>query len=212
MKLWRGLILVLALTGASTESALAEKFDWNATSNRINSNWSKIKTPGKMQTPGSIQQAGKIQEVHGAWKVPGAMQTPAGINVKQEGCRRRLMMNGDTLFEFNKYSLTAESEKTLAALGAMIKQSGNHPVYIEGHTDSIGDESYNQLLSENRAKNVKDWLVAHQFIRESSKATGYGKRRPVAPNVTADGKDNPSGRRLNRRVEVIVDTCATFHE
>ncbi len=211
MQIARGIVIAVML-GSMAGVAHADNFDWNGTANRINNNWNKIKTPGKLQVPGTIQEAGKIQQVSGAWKVPGAIQTPSGINVKQEGCRKRLMVNGDTLFEFNKYSLTDASEKTLNALGALIQSSGNHPVFVEGHTDSIGDDAYNQMLSENRAKNVKDWLVAHKFVRESAKVVGYGKKQPVAPNTTADGKDNPAGRRLNRRVEIIVDTCSTFHD
>lgn len=203
-------ILSLGIWVTATTPALADNFDWDATSKRINSNWDKIKTPGKIQQPGPIQKAGTIQKVSGEWKVPGAIQAPGGVNIKQDNCNKRLMVSGDTLFEFNKYTLSKQAEKTLTQIGTIIKGSGEHPVMVEGHTDAIGNEAYNQKLSEDRAATVKKWLVGHGFMNENGKVTGYGKTRPVARNTTPDGKDYPEGRRLNRRVEVVIDTCTTL--
>jgi OOP family OmpA-OmpF porin len=50
-------------------------------------------------------------------------------------------------------------------------------------------------------------LVAHSYATSQAPATGYGKKRPVAPNQNPDGSDNPAGRQLNSRVEVVVDKC-----
>jgi photosystem I P700 chlorophyll a apoprotein A2 len=89
----------------------------------------------------------------------------------------------------------------------MVKQEGAHPVSVEGHTDAIGTADYNQRFSLDRARAVKEWLVSHRFAPESTAIRGYGKDRPVAPNARPDGSDDPDGRRQNRRVDVVVDTC-----
>jgi outer membrane protein OmpA-like peptidoglycan-associated protein len=62
-------------------------------------------------------------------------------------------------------------------------------------------------LSEARATTVRDWLAAHGTIPSATPIKGFGKTKPVAPNKTADGKDDPQGRQKNRRVEVVFDIC-----
>jgi outer membrane protein OmpA-like peptidoglycan-associated protein len=154
--------------------------------------------PGdKWQKPGPIQK-------------PGEIQAPKGIEaIKSEkaDCQQRMTVVADALFEFDKASLTADAEETLTALGPMIAQAGNHPITIEGHTDSKGTAQYNQALSEKRAQTVKAWLAAHQYVTQSASVKGFGKNRPVAPNANSDGSDNPDGRQKNRRVEIVIDTC-----
>jgi outer membrane protein OmpA-like peptidoglycan-associated protein len=69
---------------------------------------------------------------------------------------------------------------------------------IEGHTDSIGSEYFNQSLSEKRAATVRDYLVDAGVSINNVVARGFGKTRPIADN------SSPTGRKLNRRVEMIV--------
>lgn len=192
--------------------ARADNFNWDDTSRRINKNWNNIKTPGKIQDTSPIRSSKPLQKVKTEWQIPGAIQVPGGINIKQDDCQKRLMISSDTLFAFNKYTLTPQAEKSLAQVGEIIKKSGKHPVFVEGHTDAKGSDEYNQPLSEKRAQTVKDWLVGHAFINASGKVVGYGKQRPVARNTTPDGQDYPEGRRLNRRVEIVIDTCAKLAE
>ena len=78
---------------------------------------------------------------------------------------------------------------------------------IEGHTDSKGTDEYNQKLSEARAATVRDWLADKGFVPAATPIQGYGEKRPVAPNATPDGKDDPVGRQKNRRVEVVFGRC-----
>ena len=79
---------------------------------------------------------------------------------------------------------------------------------IEGHTDALGPDWYNDKLSEKRAQVVRNWLVERGFLRpEQATVKAFGKRRPVAPNTKADGSDDPEGRKQNRRVEIVVQTC-----
>ena len=69
---------------------------------------------------------------------------------------------------------------------------------IEGHTDSVGTNEFNQQLSEKRANAVRDYLIGQSVPPDSVTAVGLGKDQPVASNDTAQG------RQLNRRVEIIV--------
>jgi outer membrane protein OmpA-like peptidoglycan-associated protein len=152
---------------------------------------------------------GPVKLTNGSVKLTnGSVNLGGGITMRNEGpCNHHLMIGTDTLFAFDKSDLSPTAEKTLNNLGAIIKKFGTHPLSVEGHTDGKGTEEYNQGLSERRASSVKDWLVAHSFATSQTPATGYGKKRPVAPNQHPDGSDNPAGRQLNRRVEVVVDTC-----
>jgi len=156
------------------------------------------------------QAPGEIQQPKGPWQKPGDIQVPKGIEaIKFEatGCEHRLDVVADALFAFDKSDLNPDAEQTLAALGPEVTKLGKHPAMVEGHTDSIGAADYNQRLSERRAEAVKDWLVTHDYLPDSTPIKGYGKTRPVAPNTNADGSDNPAGRQKNRRVEVVVDSC-----
>ncbi|HEY9732286.1 MAG TPA: OmpA family protein [Drouetiella sp.] len=159
--------------------------------------------PGKLQAPGTIQTPGAIQ-------TPGNIQIPRGIKaIKQsdEGkCEHRYVVGADALFDFDKAFLNPRAEQTLKALGPMLAKEGQHEIKVEGHTDGIGTDEYNQDLSERRANAVQFWLVDKKYIK-SATVTGFGKKHPIAPNTKKDGSDNPSGRQLNRRVEVVVDRC-----
>ncbi|MBS1957807.1 MAG: OmpA family protein, partial [Cyanobacteria bacterium SZAS-4] len=84
-----------------------------------------------------------------------------------------------------------------------------HQVEVDGHTDSIGDDAYNQDLSEKRAATVKSWLVEHAFVQAGDvSAKGFGETCPVARNTYTDGTDYPQGRQKNRRVEICVSAIA----
>jgi len=156
---------------------------------------------------GAWQKPGPIQKPTGPWQTPGAIQKAGAIQTVQKGCERRLIVAGDALFDFNKSTLTTGAAQSLAVLGPKIGDGGRHAEAVEGHTDSIGGVAYNLALSQARARSVRDWLAAHNFVPPSLPIKGYGASRPVAPNTKPDGTDNPQGRALNRRVEVVIKTC-----
>jgi len=170
-----------------------------------------IRMPGEIKAPtGPWQVPGEIRQPKGPWLTPGEIQVPKGIQaIKQDSskCENRLSIGADALFDFNKSDLRSDAEETLNALGPIIRKQGARRAEIDGHTDSIGSAEYNLHLSEERAKNVKAWLVAHNDIAESTPIKGFGKTRPVAPNTNPDGSDNPAGRQKNRRVEIVINTC-----
>ena len=110
------------------------------------------------------------------------------------------------LFAFDSTELTPQARREIERMAFVL----NHPqaaarrITLEGHTDAIGTEAYNRELSRRRAEVVAQELVARGLQRDRVNAEGFGKQRPVAPNTLTDGKDNPAGRALNRRVEAVV--------
>jgi outer membrane protein OmpA-like peptidoglycan-associated protein len=168
--------------------------------------------PGEVRAPtGPWQKPGEIRAPTGPWQKPGEIQVPKGIQAVRSNataCERRVAVVADALFDFDKSSLRNDAVETLAALGPEIAKSGKHPMVVEGHTDAIGTDAYNQRLSEQRALAVRDWLARQGFIPAGTATRGFGKTRPVAPNQTADGRDDPEGRQKNRRVELAINTCA----
>lgn len=210
MRVHGALILFLvALQGSSIVPAFAGNWQTPGEIQQPKGNW---QVPGEIQQPkGTWQTPGQIQQAKGTWQTPKEIQIPknfkAPITVHDSGCQHRLEIGADVLFEFNKADLNPKAAMSLTVLGRMIRKLGQHPVQVEGHTDAIGTDEYNKSLSERRAETVKQWLVAHSYIEESAPVLGFGKLKPVAPNTLPDGKDNPEGRKKNRRVEVVVDTC-----
>jgi outer membrane protein OmpA-like peptidoglycan-associated protein len=102
------------------------------------------------------------------------------------------------LFAVNSDRIRPESTPTLDAIGEMLAEHPDLRLSIEGHTDSDGEEAYNQLLSERRAASVKDYLVERQGIDAGRlETTGYGESEPVADNRS------PEGKQKNRRVELV---------
>jgi OOP family OmpA-OmpF porin len=105
----------------------------------------------------------------------------------------------NVLFEFNSASILQQYYTDLDKLGQVLTQPQyrTYHVQIEGHTDNVGSDTYNQRLSEKRAESIKSYLVQRFAIPpERLVAKGYGKSRPRAKNDTQEGRDQ------NRRVEV----------
>jgi outer membrane protein OmpA-like peptidoglycan-associated protein len=107
-------------------------------------------------------------------------------------------------FDFNKSNIKREFVPVLDEAAQILKDNTNVRVTIEGHTDSIGSDAYNQRLSERRARAVKQYLVSKGIMADRLETVGKGEKEPVAPNTKPDGKDNPEGRALNRRAELKV--------
>ena len=99
-------------------------------------------------------------------------------------------------FDFDRSTLRPEAHRILEPLLDMLRADPEMRIDIEGHTDWVGSDGYNQGLSERRARAVVNWLVAHGVERERITSVGRGESEPVATNATAQG------RQLNRRVEI----------
>jgi len=113
---------------------------------------------------------------------------------------RGLIINmSDVLFDTAKFSLRPSARERLAKVAGILLGHPGLKLEVEGHTDSVGGEEYNQRLSEQRAGSVRDYLILQGMTEmNSTPAKGFGKSQPVATNDTA------AGRQLNRRVELIV--------
>jgi len=120
-----------------------------------------------------------------------------------QSCGTVITLEDSVLFDFGSSELRGEASTTLTNLATVIKDSKAPKVQVQGHTDSVSDDAFNQKLSEQRAQAVSNALKS-DGVAADLEAVGYGETKPVAPNENPDGSDNPAGRRLNRRVEVFV--------
>ncbi len=112
---------------------------------------------------------------------------------------RGLIVNmSDVLFDFGKYTLRPETREKLAKISGIVLAHPGLRLDVEGHTDAIGSEEFNQKLSENRAATVREYLIAQGLNGDSVTARGLGKTQPIAPNDTA------ANRQKNRRVEMVI--------
>jgi outer membrane protein OmpA-like peptidoglycan-associated protein len=112
---------------------------------------------------------------------------------------RGLIVNmSDVLFDFNQSTLKPETREKLAKISGILLAYPTLHLSVEGHTDSIGTDEYNQKLSERRADSVRDYLTSNGINPANVEAIGMGKANPVASNDTA------AGRSQNRRVEMVV--------
>jgi outer membrane protein OmpA-like peptidoglycan-associated protein len=111
-----------------------------------------------------------------------------------------VVLTGDVLFNFNKADLKATADRPLEQAWTKIKANPRRRlIYINGHTDSVGDDGYNMRLSEQRAQAVAQWFFRRGYLTPSLvRPQGFGKSQPVAPNTTAEG------RAKNRRVEIFL--------
>lgn len=128
-------------------------------------------------------------------------------NLEAKETERGVVVNlPDVLFEFGKADLTGDARTKVGSISEVLNnQAKGRRVSVEGHTDSIGSDAYNQKLSERRAEGVASALETGGVSTQRLTAKGYGKRYPVAPNTSSDGTDNPAGRAKNRRVEVVIE-------
>jgi len=112
---------------------------------------------------------------------------------------RGLIVNmSDVLFDTAKYSLRPLAREKLAKVAGIVSGYPGLRLDVEGHTDSVGGDDYNQRLSERRGDAVRDYLTQQGVATTSVTAKGFGKTQPVASNDTAQG------RQQNRRVELVI--------
>jgi len=109
------------------------------------------------------------------------------------------------LFGFDKYSLTEEGKKTLDKLAKLLSKEDQIKVVLIGYADPLGPESYNLVLSKRRAEAAMKYLVSKGVNSDQLKAAGKGETDFIAINTWPDGRDNPEGRRFNRRVEFNIE-------
>jgi len=112
--------------------------------------------------------------------------------------RGTIMSLSDILFDFDKATLRREAEINLAKVAVILAQYPEMKIRIEGHTDNVGTEAYNQKLSERRAESVRAFLVENEVSAPGMETFGYGMSQPLASNATEEG------RQQNRRVDLVI--------
>jgi outer membrane protein OmpA-like peptidoglycan-associated protein len=104
----------------------------------------------------------------------------------------------DVLFRSGSFELLPGARERLAKVSGIVLAYPSLHVAVEGHTDSVGGDEYNQELSEHRAQSVRDYFVQQGIPASAIEARGFGKSEPIASN------DTPEGRQQNRRVELVL--------
>ena len=101
-------------------------------------------------------------------------------------------------FEFGKIIINDEAKSSLDSVTVLLAKSPSLTLEIQGHTDNIGSDRANEIISQKRAETVKQYLISKGVSGDRLEAVGYGKRKPIVSNATIEG------RARNRRVELHV--------
>jgi outer membrane protein OmpA-like peptidoglycan-associated protein len=125
------------------------------------------------------------------------------LNAQTSGNEIHIALASDVLFDFDKAELKPEAIPSLEKLAIVLKSQPQSRCAIDGYSDSVGNDAYNQKLSQRRADAVKNWLAANGVSTQMA-TRGLGAANPVAPNKLPNGADNPAGRQKNRRVEITI--------
>jgi outer membrane protein OmpA-like peptidoglycan-associated protein len=151
---------------------------------------------------------GKVLDIVGLTsEVKGIDLGIPGSHVTMTPKEVRIELPADILFDFDKSDIRPSAADALKKAAALLREWAKGTVRIEGHTDSKGNPSYNQKLSERRAESVRKWLSEREGLTANKFATeGFGATRPKVPNTKSDGSDDPDGRQINRRVEIVFGT------
>jgi outer membrane protein OmpA-like peptidoglycan-associated protein len=141
-----------------------------------------------------LQQALRDRE-----ELRGRLLQQFNLILETRDTARGLVVNmSDVLFDSGKYTLRPLAREKLAKISGIVLGYPSLKLAVEGNTDSVGTELFNQQLSEQRAAGVRSYLTQQGVPESSTTATGFGKTRPIASNDTSEG------RQQNRRVELIV--------
>ena len=115
---------------------------------------------------------------------------------------KRIVLRGVN-FDYDKSNIKSQFVPILDEAAQTLKDNPDINVSVEGHTDSIGSDEYNQRLSERRAQAVKQYLVSKGIASSRLSTAGQGEQESISSN-TRDGRDNPEGRAMNRRAELKI--------
>ncbi len=203
-----GLVILLAFGGCSSSRRDANSTAFQPTETKPNTFQPTETKPNTFQpTETKITQTKITQTKTVPYKPTLAQvnQAQRQLNAQVTEQEVRISLPADILFDFDKADIRPDAADALRQTLTVIRYYEQAPIRVEGHTDSKGSEEYNQELSERRARSVKEWLVSQGNVPTSRITTkGFGESRPRAQNTKPDGSDDPAGRQLNRRVEVII--------
>ncbi len=107
-------------------------------------------------------------------------------------------------FDYHVYDLREESVKELQKVRDYLLKNPSCKVYLEGHTDHVSSDAFNNTLSKNRVNAAANWLITNGISADRITKKWYGRKKPAVPNTNPDGTDNPDNRQKNRRVEIKI--------
>jgi OOP family OmpA-OmpF porin len=157
-----------------------------------------------LQAVSALTSCGSAREMADVWDANNLMEfthavftgkAAAMAAAKTDACAGRIVLRG-VEFAFDKAELAGSSSVILDIAVEQLERCPNVPMEIDGHTDSVGPEDYNQGLGQRRAEAVKGYLASKGIRSSRLTARSFGESRPVASNDTDDG------RQTNRRVEL----------
>lgn len=122
----------------------------------------------------------------------------SGVSVVRDGDNINLIMPGNITFASNSPDINAGFYDVMNAVALVIAEYDKTLVFIGGHTDSVGSETDNQILSQRRAESVSRYLASKEVAAVRLEAVGFGEQRPIADNKSESGKQQ------NRRVEITL--------
>jgi outer membrane protein OmpA-like peptidoglycan-associated protein len=121
-----------------------------------------------------------------------------GVSVQRDGDNITLIMPGNITFPTNGSDLKSDFYEVLNSVALVLEEYEKTIIVVAGHTDSAGSESYNQKLSEDRARSVASYLMNRKITPARFETVGFGENNPIADNSTGQG------RASNRRVELTL--------
>ncbi|MFW6093419.1 MAG: OmpA family protein [Pseudomonadota bacterium] len=142
-------------------------------------------------------EAARAELAHAEERARNLSETVSELEVAQDE-RGTVFTLSDVVFDFDSAELNEGGRRTLARIADTLSEYPEGRILVEGYTDSVGDDEYNQSLSERRARSVRDAFIDQGIDPQRIRAEGHGESYPVASNDTAEG------RQLNRRVEIVV--------
>ena len=110
----------------------------------------------------------------------------------------------NVFFGFDRSNLNWESKRRLDKIAKVLKSNRRLKILISGHTDSVGDAAYNIRLSKRRARTTRSYLINKGIKSSRIKAEVFGESVPEKENLDSSGKDDPQGRKFNRRVVLAI--------
>lgn len=162
----------------------------------------RVRTPGQ-----GVLVSGDWRDRETAYSDTDTEEILVQMGAQQSGDTIRVALGGDILFDFDSTAIQPDAAATLGRVAHVIRERSRGDVYVIGHSDSVGEDAYNQGLSEQRAAAVIGWLGMNEGIPTSIMlGRGMGEAQPVAHNTLPNGDDDPQGRARNRRVEVLLAT------
>ena len=188
----------LAITAAETAITAKANQDYQAAQSEIVKNTKEDLAASERKTALKTEQLAAAEK-----KAADAQIALAELAaVKEEARGLVITLSGSVLFASGKSALLPAAQDRLNQVTDALLATKERKLIVEGHTDSQGSNSFNQVLSQKRADAVRSYLISRGYPGDLILAQGIGEDRPIADNASAEGRAN------NRRVEIVVDRSA----